>query len=600
MKTNPPIAAALAFASAAALSAAVADRPPNIVLIQCDDLGWDDLALHGNPWVQTPNLDKLGRQSVRFNDFTVNPTCAPTRAATLTGRHFLRTGVSHVHGGKDFLHLSERTLAQHLGAAGYATGAWGKWHLGITTGYLPWDRGFDEAYVADLYRHRNTSGLFNGTRVAHAKWADEVIVDYAIDFISRNRERPFFAYLPTLTPHSRHDAPDEWIQFYQAQGLSLELARVWAMVSKLDQEVGRLLRELESLELLDQTIVIFKSDNGPAIDASTLSDHDRALRKVSNRRGWKGDLFENGVRSPLFIMYRGTLTPRVIDLPIDVVDLAPTLLQMAGAHTLPDTPPFDGRSFLPLMASQEPFKRSEAIFNYAHRGWLTSGPPYSMDGIPGEYLPIPAHMRKAMPFDQQVLSIRNENYKLVLNGTFSDDPSLEHIELFDLTVDPEETTNIAQLNPELSLTLLGDLRSWWASIVNEPHAFAAPIFQLTTGTNSIPARAPATVKGDVFNSVIDLKGWNAKGDAAGFNFNLDVASEASISLHWRQEMPGDTQWSLVVPETHERLIFNGEGPVQMSLPSGRFKIIISLVDTPETAQIPYLQSIAIDIPTKGK
>jgi len=145
---------------------------PNFIIIQLDDLGWSDIGIHGNKIVETPNIDRLALESVRFNQFYVNPVCAPTRAALLTGRDFLRTGVSHVHGGKDFLHLEEKTIADAFKAGGYVTGIWGKWHCGHTDGYFPWERGFDEAYLAKLYQHKNSHGSLNGQEEEHQDWDD--------------------------------------------------------------------------------------------------------------------------------------------------------------------------------------------------------------------------------------------------------------------------------------------------------------------------------------------------------------------------------------------------------------------------------------------
>ena len=152
-------------------------QKPNIILIQADDLGFCDLAIHGNTFAETPALDNLAKNGMQFSNFYVNSVCAPTRASLLTGRHFLRTGVSHVHGGKDFIHLEETLLPEALKENGYVTGMWGKWHSGKTAGYFPWQRGFDEAYMAQLYKHENSRGYLNGELVEHQKWASEVITD---------------------------------------------------------------------------------------------------------------------------------------------------------------------------------------------------------------------------------------------------------------------------------------------------------------------------------------------------------------------------------------------------------------------------------------
>lgn len=561
------------------------DRRPNIILIQCDDLGWDDLGLHGNDRVHTPNLDALGRASARFTSFTVNPVSAPSRATLLTGRHFLRTGVSHVHGGKDYLHLDERTLADNLRAAGYATGMWGKWHSGSNPGYFPWERGFSEAYVANLYRHRSTSGLFNGEPVQHQGWADEVMADQVIDFMRRHRDRPFFAYLPTMTPHSPHDAPDHWVQHYLDQGLSAPLSRLWGMVSFLDEQLARVFAEVELLELSGHTVIVFKSDNGPAIEGSSLNDEDRRLRRVSNMRGWKGDIYENGVRSPLFIYWPGTIEPHEFSTPIDLVDLAPTLLEIAGAQPVAEALPMDGTSFLPMLLNREE-RKPAPIFNYAHRGWLTSGPPYSLDGIPGEYLPINPIQRAALPFYGQSLSIRRGDYKLLLNSEFADVDAGGRVRLFDLATDPLETTDIGPAHPELRDSLLNELRHWWQEIVSEPHAFTAPVFQMRPGANRIPARAPTEVQGAVFNRVTDLRGWSGVGDKAVYRINSPSEAVVTVTLQWREPNDPKTIWALAIAEQGDIHLFSGTEPVTLNFPAGISHLQLRLHQLPESASPP--------------
>ncbi|MEE9463814.1 MAG: sulfatase-like hydrolase/transferase, partial [Bacteroidales bacterium] len=209
------------------------ERQPNIILIQADDLGWDDLGIHGNRLIETPNLNSLAGESVRFSQFYVTPVCATTRAALLTGRHFLRTGVSHVHGGKDFLHLDETTIADVMKDAGYVTGMWGKWHSGKTDGYFPWERGFDEAFMARLYDYYDNEGSYNGESLQTEGWITGVLTDMAIDFMKDHREVPFFAYLPYLTCHAPLDAPRHYVEKYLGKGLSENLAMLYGMVEHM-------------------------------------------------------------------------------------------------------------------------------------------------------------------------------------------------------------------------------------------------------------------------------------------------------------------------------------------------------------------------------
>ena len=162
---------------------------PNVILILTDDHGWDDAGFNGNKLIETPNLDKFASGgSVQFQNFYAIPVCAPTCAGILTGRHYLRTGVYHVHGGGDFMYPDEIMMVEWFKANGYSTGMWGKWHSGKTTGYFPWERGFDEAYMAHFYRHKDSIGDFNGSRCIHSGWMTvDTITDYAIDFITRKK-----------------------------------------------------------------------------------------------------------------------------------------------------------------------------------------------------------------------------------------------------------------------------------------------------------------------------------------------------------------------------------------------------------------------------
>jgi arylsulfatase A-like enzyme len=569
------------------------DQRPNFLIIQCDDLGVDDLGLN-NPLVHTPNIDALAAGSVRFADFTVNPVCAPSRATFLTGRHFLRTGVSHVHGGKDFLHLNERTLADHFRAAGYATGMWGKWHSGFAEGYFPWQRGFDEAWVCQLYRHRDARGLLNGEEIENGKWADEAMVDYAIDFIRRHKERPFFAYLPTMTPHSPLDAPEGWVQFYRRQGHSEALSKLWGMVSFLDEQLGRILTDLEENGLAENTVVIFMSDNGPAINERELADEDRTKRKVAGLRGWKGDLYENGVRSPLFIRWPDRLTPHEIRVNTDSVDLAPTLLEMAGIAPVPEAPPMDGTSFLPYLASPE-FESPPTVINYAHRGWLTSGPPYSLDGIPGEYKPVSPEEKAGLEFEKQSLSIRRGNFKLILNPDYRAEGADGLRFLVDLEKDPQERTNIAWQYPDVVTELEAQLHSWWEETKGLPHAFATPVFQLRSGANRIPARAPARLHGAVFNNVVELKGWASPDDFSAWNLMSPTSRPGGISIDWKGDPPEDLQWQIRIPQTQENAQAGAREQVTLVLPAGEFALELRVQIPHNNTIIPPMRALEIEL-----
>ena len=209
-----------------ALSLTLAERPPNILLMLTDDQGWGDLSMHGNPRLETPHLDRLGSESLRFSDFYVNPACAPTRASLLTGRHYHRNNVWGVHGGRDYLDPDAVLISEVLKGAGYATAMIGKWHNGKTGGFLPWHRGFDDAWFKrGLYAHDTAGFTYNGEVVEFEGWARDRIADLAIQYMAEQRDQPFFLYLPFPTPHLPARAPEEYIEKYLAKGCGKKLAK---------------------------------------------------------------------------------------------------------------------------------------------------------------------------------------------------------------------------------------------------------------------------------------------------------------------------------------------------------------------------------------
>ncbi|MBI4578180.1 MAG: arylsulfatase [Planctomycetes bacterium] len=333
--------------------AAPAAERPNIVVILADDQGWGDLSASGNSNLATPNIDSLAAQSVTFDRFFVCPVCSPTRAEFLTGRYHPRGGVRGVSTGGERLNLDEKTIADAFKAAGYATGAFGKWHNGTQYPYHPNGRGFDEFYGF-------TSGHWgtyfdppldhNGRPVRGKGFIIDDLTDQAIDFLERNKDRPFFCYVPYNTPHSPMQVPDRfWGKF---GGLELKMRAdrpadedvahtraALAMCENIDWNVGRILGKLDELKLADRTVVIYFSDNGP-----------NGWRWNGGMKGRKGSTDEGGVRSPFFIRWTGHLPAgRRIAQIAGAIDLLPTLTDLAGVPVA-GSKPLDGLSLKPLLA----------------------------------------------------------------------------------------------------------------------------------------------------------------------------------------------------------------------------------------------------------
>lgn len=540
-----------------------ATTPARVIIIQADDLGVGDLGFGGNLLAHTPHLDALAAESRRAFDFTVNPVCAPSRATLMTGRHFLRTGVAHVHGGKDFLHPDERTMADAYRAAGWKTAMWGKWHSGRGPGYEPTERGFDEAYAAQLYKHENARGHLNGELVQHSRWSDEVIVDYAINFLERHPDEPALLYLPSMSPHTPLFAPERWVKFHRERGLSEKLATLFAMVSHLDEQIGRLVAYLKANGQWDDTLLVFTSDNGPAVNFGLLDDHDRYLRKVQARRGWKGDTWEGGVQAPLLLSWPEGLKPGTVRQALDQVDLLPTLLDWSGIEWPAEYPAQDGRSRRSLIEQAEQRildGEGEPIFNYAHAGWITYAPrPYDPVGIPGEYDPVTPEAKAALDVLEQPITVRRGRYKFLLNPyPYELNRAPERV-LIDLHQDPGETTNLVDSEPELAAAMEAELIAWFEDIRESPHSFGTPrfIFRESETNRWLPVKTATRLQGDLRNSVHTLRGWRREGTGAEFAIQVEKTTTLEATLLWREPPPPGARFRLEVGDLNIEGVSDG-------------------------------------------
>ncbi|MEM8601781.1 MAG: arylsulfatase, partial [Bacteroidota bacterium] len=319
---------------------------PNVLLIMTDDQGWGDLRVHGNPDLDTPVLDALARESVRFDRFYVSSVCAPTRASLLTGRDHLRTGVQWVTGGLETMRPEEVTIAEVYRDAGYATGLFGKWHSGAHYPADPRGQGFETVFgfiAGHLNNYFDTDLLHSGELVETEGYITDVLTDAAINFIEAERDHPFFAYVPYNAPHSPFQVPDAYFDKYVERGFDARMASIYGMVENIDTNVGRLLAALDATGQAEQTIVVFLTDNGP-----------NGVRYNGGMRGTKASVHEGGVRVPLFIRYPNQLPADHVVRPLAAhIDLLPTLAELSDVP-LPDSLDLDGRSLAPLMRDAVP------------------------------------------------------------------------------------------------------------------------------------------------------------------------------------------------------------------------------------------------------
>ncbi|MBK8501638.1 MAG: arylsulfatase [Saprospiraceae bacterium] len=329
---------------------------PNIVMILSDDQGWGDLSLNGNSNLQTVNIDRLGRSGAIFDRFYVCPVCSPTRAEMLTGRYYARGGVYSTSAGGERLDLDEKTLADILKENGYRTAAFGKWHNGMQYPYHPNGRGFEEFYgfcsghwgdyFSPMLEH-------NGEIVKGNGFLADDLTDHAIDFVDRNHKNPFFLYLPLNTPHSPMQVPDQYWSKFAGKNLELKgsdptkediehTKAALAMCENIDWNVGRVVNKLEEMGMMENTIIIYFSDNGP-----------NGNRWNGGMRGIKGSTDEGGVRSPFMVQWEGKIDSGMIITQLaSATDLLPTLLDLCGIHYLSEKT-LDGMSLKPLLFNDQ-------------------------------------------------------------------------------------------------------------------------------------------------------------------------------------------------------------------------------------------------------
>jgi len=327
-----------------------ADQPksgPNILVLVADDLGWRDVGYHGSE-IKTPTLDKLAAAGVRLERHYVYPTCSPTRAGLLTGRNASRFGIHGPIAGRsdDSLPANTPTLAKTLKERGYATALFGKWHLGLRPEVGPRKYGFDQTYgylhgQIDQYTHRYKNGdrtwHRNDAFIDEKGHATDLIADEAVRFLTTKRQEPFFLWVAFSVPHHPVQEEDKWLNPYQDAIKDPSRRLYAASVTHMDAAIGRIVDTLETRGLLKDTLILFTSDNGGQRDYQSKTDYEGkhgpnpTLGDNRPLRGWKGELYEGGIRVPAFVYWQGKLKAGVVEQTVSILDWFPTLAQLAGA-----------------------------------------------------------------------------------------------------------------------------------------------------------------------------------------------------------------------------------------------------------------------------
>lgn len=421
---------------------------PNVVIFLADDAGWGDYPHSGNQDISLPQITSIARQGVSLDRFYVSPVCSPTRAEFLTGRYHPRTGVTGVSIGQERLNLDERTIADAFHAAGYATGAFGKWHNGSQWPYHPRARGFDRyfGHTAGHWGEYFNAPLENdhGQIVRKQGYIADVCTDQALHFIEENKSRPFFCYIPFTTPHSPWAVPSEDWQRFRDKPITqratlpdqekLEETRcVLAMLENQDRNVGRVLAELEKWKLADNTIVVYFSDNGP-----------NGWRWNGGMKGRKGSTDEGGVRSVCHLRWPGHFPAgQTVTSIAGAIDLLPTLTSLTGVSRVGDKP-LDGIDLSSLFHDPSLSISDRLLFS-------------TWNGA---------------------VSVRTQTHRLDRSG-----------QLFDMQADPGQTIPINEREPALAARLKKEVENWSAEVLGR---FSTGKMALRT-KGSIPDPRPIPV-----------------------------------------------------------------------------------------------------------
>ncbi len=483
---------------------------PNVILILTDDQGYGDLSIHGNDSLSTPHIDFLATHGAQFDRFYVSPVCAPTRASLLTGRYHLRTGVYWVTRGAENMNPDEKTIAEVFKENGYITGCFGKWHNGAHYPYTPNAQGFDEfiGFKAGHWSNYFDTVLDCNNDTLHTKgYITDVLTEKALEFIEKNRQSPFFCYIPYNAPHTPYQVPDHYFnRFIDKLQIKDPIANVkrstiYGMCENIDENVGKLMDRLDQLSLADNTIVVFLTDNGPNGD-----------RYNGNMRGKKGSVHEGGVRVPCFFYWKSRIDSgkKIYGLAAHI-DILPTLIKLCNLDFNPEKQ-LDGLDLSPyLLDAQKNLIMERKIFTHQNQG------------------------SKLMLYPG---AIRTPRYRFVTTGD-------HQYYLYDMKEDPGEKRDISKLNPGLAASFYDDYIDWFNEVkVQASTARKIPIGYKESPVTYLPAHEAlitsglsyeANVNGWAHDWIID---WDQPGDTICWHIQVVQSGEFEFRIQYNRESPG--------------------------------------------------------------
>ncbi|MFC5050459.1 arylsulfatase [Rubritalea spongiae] len=441
------------------ISVAALAEKPNVILIMTDDQGYGDLACHGNPYLKTPELDKMHAESIRFTNFHVSPFCTPTRASLMTGKHAAKTGAYRTTGGLSILFRENKTIANLFQDNGYATGMFGKWHLGDHAPQRPQDFGFEDVvwhraggigqatdypgndYFDDTYE-RVVPGDRKGKLEKFSGYCTDVFFQESLRFVKENKDKPFFLYLPLNAPHGPYHVDEKWAAPYK-DNKDIVNANFYGMIANIDWNFGKFRAELEKLDIADNTILIFMTDNGTSGGGKFNQQQDSLPLKGYNAgmRGKKSSLYDGGHRVPFFLHWaNGGLTGgKDIDTLAAHYDVLPTLAELCGI-TLPEEYELDGISLNPLIKGEtEGWQRDHLVLHH-HGGKMFTSP------ITEQYADV---------------AVMTQKWRLVNSWRVS---QKHKFTLYDIQEDPSQEKDVSAQFPEVVARLKEYHQPYWDEV----------------------------------------------------------------------------------------------------------------------------------------
>ncbi len=419
---------------------------PNVILIVTDDQGYGDMSCHDNPWLETPNLDRLHDEGVSLDDYHVDPVCTPTRASLMSGQYCSRNGAWGVTIGRQLLNPDLPTMADIFAAGGYATGMFGKWHLGDAYPYAPRHRGFQDvvrhlAGGIDEISNPEGNNYFDDTLYRNGEpekfegYCTDIFFDETIRLVKENRENPFFIYLATNAMHGPFTVAEQYSDRFRELGHPEDRSKFYGMIENFDENLGRLFVALEENGVDENTLIIFMGDNGTAGGVSSKNDNGGY---GGGMRGKKGSVYEGGHRVACFARWPGGLKPRTVEELTSVRDWLPTLIDLCGLEK-PEGAKFDGTSIRPLLEEEAESWPDRTFFVERQDDILVKAPLKPGGGKRAQY---PNY------------AVVTEKWRLV-NG-----------ELYDIENDPAQANDIAKAHPEVVQQLYADYGAWFDDVAS--------------------------------------------------------------------------------------------------------------------------------------